>query len=486
MMPSERPIDPKPPTPARPRTGAPGQAAASAHTAGRPVQAQPVSPQKAQQPTPRSAPGAAPTRTEPSAKSPAPRDPRGLSAIEENNLERSAIRRGLLTQQELDACKALRAKSPEKSLVEVMVGASVLTKNQALRLLKELGDGQQRLEIPGYEIIEKLGKGSMGVVYKARQTSVDRIVAVKVLLDSLSQNRDFVSRFQREAKIAAKLSHANIVNAIDAGQAGTYQFFVMEYVEGETIKDMLEKGKIFEEKEALEIVVKVADALKHANQRGLIHRDIKPENMILTSEGMVKLADLGLARPTGDAEWAKAEYGMAIGTPYYISPEQVRGQVDVDIRADVYGLGGTLYHMVTGRVPYPGDTPTEVMKKHADKAVVLTPPDHLNTRLSSGLGEVVETMMAKDRDQRYATPDDVIMDLQCLLAGERPMIAQRKADALAKLDEGEQSEAIESEVTEEEKAEMAAVVNSRNTVISILAVLLAVSAVTNLIVLLAR
>jgi serine/threonine-protein kinase len=482
MMASERPGDPRQPSPPVRGTETPGPGANSAGRVGPQTGTPAPRPQPPRIPA---APEVAPVQADASARSPAAKDPRGLSAITERNLERSAIRRGLLTQQELDACKALRAKNPEKNLLEVMVGASVLTKSQALRLLKELGDGQQRLEIPGYEIIEKLGKGSMGVVYKARQTSVDRIVAVKVLLDSLSQNRDFVSRFQREAKIAAKLSHANIVNAIDAGQSGPYQYFVMEYVEGQTVKDLLEKGKIFEEKEALEIVLKIADALKHASHRGLIHRDIKPENMILTTDGNVKLADLGLARPTGDAEWARAEYGMAIGTPYYISPEQVRGQVDVDIRADIYGLGGTLYHMVTGRVPYPGDTPTEVMKKHADKNIVLTPPDHLNTRLSSGLGEVVETMMAKDREQRYATPDDVIMDLQCLLAGERPLIAQRKADALAKLDEGDEAEAAESAVTESEKAEMAAIVNSRNTVISILAVLLAVSVVTNLLVLLA-
>src|SRR5438445_537018 len=135
----------------------------------------------------------------------------------------------------------------------------------------------------------------------------------------------------------------------------------------------LAKGRIFDEKTALKIVLAVAEALKHAHHRGLIHRDIKPENVILTRDGNVKLADLGLARLTADEKWAMAEAGMAIGTPYYISPEQVRGQVDVDIRADVYGLGATLYHMVTGRVPYAGDSPSEVMNKHADKNPTLAP-----------------------------------------------------------------------------------------------------------------
>ncbi len=118
----------------------------------------------------------------------------------------------------------------------------------------------------------------------------------------------------------------------------------------------------------------------------------------------MKLADLGLARLTADEKWAMAEAGMAIGTPYYISPEQVRGQVDVDIRADIYSLGATLYHMVTGKVPYSGETPSEVMRKHVDKNVALVPPDHVNTRLSSGLGMVVETMIAKNRENRYPQP----------------------------------------------------------------------------------
>ncbi len=434
----------------------------------------------------------APAKTPAPGQNQSPKDARGLSALNEMNLERSILRRGLATPQELEGCKALRAKHADKGLVEILIATNVLTKNQASRLLKETGESSAKLEIPGYQILERLGKGSMGVVYKARQTSVDRVVALKVLLDALARNKEFIKRFEREAKIAAKLSHSNIVNAIDAGQVNGHHYFVMEYVEGETIKDIIEKGTIFEEKVALEIVLKVAEALKHAHHRGLIHRDIKPENIILTKDRDVKLADLGLARPTADEKWAMAEAGMAIGTPYYISPEQVRGQVDVDIRADIYGLGATLYHMVTGRVPYAGDTPAEVMKKHADKNVALVPPDHVNTRLSSGLGVVVETMMAKTRENRYRNPDDLIIDLHCLLAGDRPMIAEQKSDTLASLAEGE---AAEEEAgfefrgggaTDSEKREMAAIVNARNTVIAVLAILLGLSVLTNALMLVSR
>jgi eukaryotic-like serine/threonine-protein kinase len=420
---------------------------------------------------------------------PAPKDGRGLSGVSELNLEKSVIRRGLATSQEVEACKALRAKlavkDPAQSLIDIMVKAQVLTKSQSVRLLKEVGtESAKKFEIPGYEILERLGKGSMGLVFKARQTSVDRIVAVKVLLDSLAQNKEFIKRFQREAKIAAKLQHNNIVNAIDAGEVEGHHYFVMEYVEGATIKDELDKNKIFDEKVALKIVMAVAEAMKHAHERGLIHRDIKPENVILTKDGNVKLADLGLARLTADEKWAMSEAGMAIGTPYYISPEQVRGQVDVDIRGDIYSLGATLYHMVTGRVPYPGETPQEVMRKHVDKNAQLVPPDHVNTRLSSGLGIVVETMMAKNRDQRYRNPDDLLLDLKCLLQGESPMIAGQKTDALEGLAQGEVSDDEEgSPLAEAERVEMAGYINSRNTIIAALAAFLGLSILTNIVLL---
>jgi len=423
---------------------------------------------------------------------PPAKDAKGLSSLDEFNLEKSILRRGLATANEIEARKAhkakLAAKDESKSLVDIMVEAKVLTKNQSMRLMKEINESNRKFEIPGYQILEKLGKGSMGIVYKARQTSVDRIVAVKILLDALAQNKEFIKRFDREAKIAAKLSHNNIVNAIDAGQVNNYHFFVMEYVEGSTIKDALDQNQVFDEKAALKIVLAVAEALKHAHQRGLIHRDIKPENVILTKDGNVKLADLGLARLTADEKWAMSEAGMAIGTPYYISPEQVRGQVDVDIRADIYSLGATLYHMVTGNVPYGGDTPSEVMRKHVDKNVMLVPPDHLNTNLSSGLGMVVETMMAKNRDNRYRNPDDLILDLKCLLQGDSPMIAGQKPDTLAVLAEGEVEAGMStgSGATEGELREWAGYVNSRNSIIAALAMLLALSVVTNVVFLAVR
>lgn len=419
------------------------------------------------------------------------KDTKGLSGLDEANLEKSILRRGLATAAEIEACKvhrnklAVKEKESSRSLLDIMVEARVLTRSQMVRLLQEMGEGTKKFEIPGYQILERLGKGSMGVVFKARQQSVDRIVAVKILLDSLAQNKEFIKRFEREAKIAAKLSHNNVVNAIDAGEVNGHYFFVMEYVEGPTIKDYLDKNTIFEEKEAIRIVMAIAEALKHASQRGLIHRDVKPENVILTKDGSVKLADLGLARLTDDEKWGLSEAGMAIGTPYYISPEQVRGQTDIDIRADIYSLGATFYHMVTGKVPYGGETPSEVMRKHVDPNVMLVPPDHLNTRLSSGLGMVVETMLAKNREHRYTTPDDLILDLKCLLHDESPMIAGQKPESLEALAEGE-ADAYVQAASEEEMIEMAAYVNNRNQIIATMAMLLALSVITNVIMLVVR
>ncbi len=424
-------------------------------------------------------------------KTPA-KDPRSSSNLDESQLEKSILRRGLATAAEIEACKsqrtqlAAKVKDLPKSLLEIMVEAKVLTRSQVTRLVQEAGEANRKFQIPGYQMIDKLGKGSMGVVFKAKQVSVDRVVAIKILLDPLAQNKEFIKRFEREAMIAAKLAHNNVVNAIDAGQIDGHYYFVMEYVEGPTIKDYLDRDKVFEEKEALRITLAIAEALKHAAQRGLIHRDIKPENVILTKGGDVKLADLGLARLTDDEKWGLSEAGMAIGTPYYISPEQVRGQTNIDSRADIYSLGATLYHMVTGKVPYGGDTPNDVMRKHVDPKVTIVPPDHLNSRLSGGLGMVVETMMAKNREQRYQNPDDLILDLKCLQRDESPMIAGQKLETLVALAEGEPDDVVAPGPSEDQLVELASYVNNRNNIIATIVMLLAVSVITNLILLVVR
>jgi eukaryotic-like serine/threonine-protein kinase len=293
------------------------------------------------------------------------------------------------------------------------------------------------LKIPGYEVLGRIHDGAMGTVFKARQISVDRIVAIKVLGATWARDADYVERFSRESLITAQLLHPNIVATIDAGVASGRPYLVMEYVRGLTLHELLEERGTCDERTALRIVLDLAGALRFLHQHGLTHRDIKPANIILTPEGVVKLVDLGLARPLGDETWAVAEAGMAVGTPEYMSPEQTRGQSDLDIRSDLYNLGATLFHLVTGRVPYGGKSVAEAMHRHASARIPLPAPESLNDALTSGLGAIVRKLMAWTREDRYRSPDDLIFDLARMLRGARPLIAEFAPEALAPLAIGE-------------------------------------------------
>ncbi len=357
--------------------------------------------------------------------------------IDEDRLAHALMTRGLVTADEIQACRT--APSAKTSLLGRLVESGYLAPSQARRVQQEL-TAPTTQQIPGYQLLEKLGQGSMGMVYKARQVSMNRLVAIKVLHPRLAANPKYLERFTQEAHIAARLNHNNVVQAIDVGTIGNLNYFIMEYVQGTTIKAHLEAGKIYQEQEALEIVRQVAQALDHAHRRHLVHRDIKPANIILTTEGVAKLADLGLAREMADPQRTELEKGLVLGTPYYIAPEQIQGDDGVDVRADIYALGATLYHMVTGQPPFPGSNVDKVLRAHLKDE--LTPPDHLNTTLSSGIGEVVEVMMAKDRAQRYQNPGTLLMDLESLLAGQSPKVASQQfaQSSLHNLAEGEVAE----------------------------------------------
>jgi len=354
-------------------------------------------------------------------------DPKqGTNASMDTELGRLLVEQRLATSDEVRNCMALRVEDDESDLTAIMVAQGVVTASQIERA-KQTIEASRNQQIPGYRIISKLGAGAMATVFKARQLSLDRVVAIKVLPKRLSENVEYVERFYKEGKAAAKLNHANIVQAIDVGEASGYHYFVMEYVEGDTLHELLDEKKVLPEADALGYIIQIARALEHAHHQGLIHRDVKLKNIMLTPDGVAKLADMGLAREADDAATAEAEAGRAYGTPYYISPEQIRGEVDIDFRADIYSLGATLYHLVTGRVPFDGDTPAAVMHKHLKQP--LTPPDHVNTGLSAGLGEVVEVMMAKDRRYRYASTTDLLMDLEAIAAGQAPLLARKQIDS---------------------------------------------------------
>jgi len=362
----------------------------------------------------------------------------------DTEIGRVVVDLGLATRNEIDFCREQQKSGTDpsaRSLTDLLIEHNVITPNQAKRVRSQVDERKGSGQLPGYTLIAKVGKGAMATVYKARQNSLDRIVAVKVLPKKMGENPEFVDRFYKEGKAAARLSHNNIVQAIDVGSSPDgFHYFVMEFIEGDSLYDIMApppagRGKSFSEAEALDIIIQMADALAHSHQKSLIHRDVKPKNIILTPERVAKLTDLGLARATDDKEAAESEAGKAYGTPYYISPEQIRGDVDIDFRADIYSLGATFYHLVTGRPPFEGETPAAVMHKHLKQPLV--PPDHINTALSAGVGEIIEVAMAKNREERYASTEDMLEDLRAVAAGHPPTHARRAVDldSLAKIEE---------------------------------------------------
>ena len=339
---------------------------------------------------------------------------------------RAVVDQGLATTEQVKHCLTIAREvegddANQHSLWELLVENGYATKSQMARLRERLDE--ERKGIPGYSEFRELGKGAMAKVYRAKQRSLDRYVAVKILPQKFASNPQFIERFFREGQAAAKLNHPNIVQAFDVGQHRDTYYFVMEYVDGRTVHDDIVKNKRYDESRAIEVAIQVAEALEHAHERGLIHRDVKPKNIMITKSEVVKLADMGLARALADKDAAEAEKGKAFGTPYYISPEQVMGLDTVGPQADIYSLGATLYHMVTGVVPYEGKDPSEVMKKHLKAE--LTAPDHVNPKLSAGISEVIEMMMAKKPSARYKNCADLLLDLRALKAGDPPPIAHR-------------------------------------------------------------
>jgi len=441
------------PPPEHPSAGQPpaAQPAAAQPTEAHPAAAQPAIAQPHPAPqTPPAAKPPAPGPISPGAPQPSPGDSvAGLLAREfsdESYFGRVVAEQRLATPDEVQLClnkqKDFEKQGKKIRLMDLMLQGGFITQSQLRRLARSMDDSMTRpaQQIPGFQIIKRVGAGAMATVYQARQISLDRVVAIKVLPKRLSENREFVERFYKEGKAAAKLNHANIVQAIDVGEYGGFHYFVMEFIDGKTVYDDLIKNKRYPEKEALHLIIQIARALEHSHHRGLIHRDVKPKNIMIAAQGVAKLADMGLAREASDEKAALAEAGRAYGTPYYIAPEQIRGELNIDFRADIYSLGATFYHMVTGKVPFDGPTPSAVMHKHLKEPLI--PPDHLVKNLSSGVAEVIETMMAKDPNARYASTADMIQDLEAVQRGDAPPIARHRYDAglLAGLADGTQSE----------------------------------------------
>ena len=265
-------------------------------------------------------------------------------------------------------------------------------------------------EFQGYAIERLLGKGGLGSVWLARHKMLDTLFAIKVLDPEVAEEQpEYVKRFVREAKLATKIRHPNLVAVHGAGfdEAKGVYFLVMDYVKGDTLRSTIAFGGVQDEKEAVRIILQVADVLAAAQRFGMVHRDLKPENIMLTQDGTAKLLDLGVAKISGGIDSLKTTAKTVFGTPAYISPEQAIDSSTVDSRADVYSLGIILFELLSGRRPYTGTTPTEVLQQLLDSSPI---PDvrTFNDKVSPKVSAVLSLMCAKRTEDRLASPRDVI------------------------------------------------------------------------------
>jgi len=274
----------------------------------------------------------------------------------------------------------------------------------------EVGPGRT---FGSYEVLEELGRGGMGRVFRARHVTLEREVALKLLAEQFTEDEFYVQRFLKEARAAARLNHPSIVQIYDFGKLGSSWFIAMELVEGRSLAHFLKTWGRFSEQNAVVLARQALTGLAVAHAAGIVHRDVKPDNLILGKKGIVKLVDLGLAKKLDDP--GASATGFAAGTPYYISPEQIEGRSDVDGRADLYSLGATLFQLVTGQVPFPGPSSAVIMSRHLNER----PPDprDYTPELSEGFCVAVLRLMARERERRPQSAEEAEREFARLQAG---------------------------------------------------------------------
>ncbi len=329
-----------------------------------------------------------------------------------------AQKRELLTDSQVEEAiriyETVRDVGIEQTIEDIVVKKGFMTVEAVGALRRELSG----MRVGKYKIIEKLGEGGAGIVYRATQEPLDRTVAIKILGKHRVDSTEYLDRFRREARVAVTLNHQNIVRGLDFGEADGYHYFVMEYVEGESLHEVLKREGVLEEKRSLKIVLQAVAGLRHAAEFNLVHRDVKPENILITPDGVAKVCDLGLAKPSILESARSSKDKATIGTPVYMSPEQIRGKDDTDFRSDVYSLGISLYEMVTGAPPFLAKTTDEIVRKHIREEPA--DPRERNLEVSSALAAVILKMLAKKPEDRYASLKDLEEDLKAVLDGRPP------------------------------------------------------------------
>jgi serine/threonine-protein kinase len=273
----------------------------------------------------------------------------------------------------------------------------------------------EEISISGYEVLSKIGEGGLGVVYKARQISIDRIVALKVCHKKWAGDEEFKERFLLEGRLAGKLCHPNLITVFDVGKEDWKCYFSMEFVEGQSVEDILNRSGKMTPARAINTVIQVAKAINYLKDHNIVHCDIKPGNILIAREGTVKLGDFGFVRI--GLELNLSDKDSVLGTPEYISPEQALGQKNIDFRSDIYSLGVTLFDMVTGKPPYDGDS-SVVMRKHVKGE--MPDPRAINPDLGREICALLKKMTAREPEDRYQTVEELIKDLSVARLAEDP------------------------------------------------------------------
>ena len=324
-----------------------------------------------------------------------------------------AVAKGFATHDQVRECldfqAALSKQGAHKRLGDLMVERGYLLPHQLEVVVREQQSAPVQRRIKDYELLAKLGEGGMGMVLKARKGAAGPLVALKVLFKRLAADEQYISRFQREAQIGLTLDHPNLVKCLEVGEADGLHFMVLQYVDGEDLGQWLQRRSYFPEAQALAILMAAAKGMDYAHCKGLVHRDVKPANIMLTRDGQVKVMDFGLARKAMEDDHHLTTSGIVMGTPHYISPEQVEGKVELDGRSDMYSLGLTLFHMLAGRPPYIGGNLYEIFNSHVSQRV--PDPRIYNRGISPEAAELVRWMCVREREQRMPSMERLIIEV---------------------------------------------------------------------------
>lgn len=264
-----------------------------------------------------------------------------------------------------------------------------------------------------YEVLERIGAGGMAIVYKAKDLLLNRVVTIKVLREQFVTDEDFIRRFRREAQSAASLSHPNIVSIYDVGKDGDTEYIVMEFVEGRNLKEIIREYAPLSTEQSINLARQITGAIQNAHENHIIHRDIKPHNILVTADGHAKVTDFGIARAVSSA--TVTHTGDIVGSVHYLSPEQAKG-IQSNEQSDIYSLGIVLYELLTGKVPYDGETPIAIALKHLQQEPL--PPSKLNPRITKDFEAVIMRAIAKMPEKRYLSAKELLEDLNRIQAGQ--------------------------------------------------------------------